>query len=332
MKFVLNLQCGYYFLDFKHTHFERLQREFPQISFVNLKKSDPRLEPSLEDAEAFATWPFSFQCFHQAIQSAKALRWLQFSSVGISSEVLESARNKNLLVTNAKGIASESIALHALSLILSFERRLFAAFELQKTGLWDHQAFTQGNHGFKGLKDKLVGIVGLGSIGTALAEKAHALKMRVWGIRKDPQHPPPYVEKIFSLPDLPTLLEASDYVILALPLLKETFRLIGKKEMNRMKPTAYLINVARGQLIDEDALLQALHEKRIAGAALDVVAKEPLPAESLLYQAPNLILTPHIAGLDRSYTDRLVDLISENLTRYLLNQPLRNQVDLAQGY
>jgi len=331
MKFSLNLCYGFYFLDLKEVHVKRLREAFPHVDFIVIEKNDPAFEEKILDAEAFATWPFKLESYNRILSKASKLRWLQFSNVGIAPGYLELPRAKGWLVTNARGVASEAIAMHALALILAFERGFLQAFKMQTERCWAQEPFVKAPFGFDGLQGKLLGIVGVGNIGRALAEKACALGMHVWGIKRNPQ-PVPFVEKVFSPHELEKVLQESDFLMLSAPLLEETHHLIGEEALRKMKKNAYLVNVARGSLVDEKALVNALQKGEIAGAALDVAEEEPLPSTSPLYNTPNLFLTPHIAGLDRQYTDRLVDLIVLNLKNYLEGKPLSNLVDLFKGY
>jgi len=332
MKVVLNLELGTYFLDLKPMHLERLMKTFPKIEFVAVKNDDPRFADEVRDADVLATRPFGADRFAETVRQAEKLRWVQFSYVGVAPGYLEAAKQKSFVVTNARGLASESVALHALSLILAFERKLSLAFQFQHDRHWDPRTFSETEFGFDGLRGKTLGIVGLGSIGIALAEKAVALGMRVRGIKRSIGRPSPFVEKVLPLHELPELLSVSDFVVLSIPFFEEARELIGKSEFAMMKKNAFLVNIARGKLVDEDALVKALNDRVIAGAALDVVADEPLPPESPLWTTPNLILTPHIAVLDRRYTDSLVDLFEENLREFLAGKPLKNQVNLTLGY
>lgn len=332
MKAVLNLRFGRYFLDLNETHVERLRTRFPSVRFVDLKKDDPAFEAEVADAEALVTYPFKVENFARALGGASRLKWIQFSYVGIAPEFVRLAREKNWLLSSARGVASDAIAVHAMSLLLAFERKLHLAFRFQKEKNWNPFAFTEGKFGFGGLRGKTMGIVGLGSIGARLTALARGFGMRVWGIKRNIASAPTGVERVLPPSSLNELLRESDVVVLAVPLIAETEKLIGEAELRAMKPGAYLLNVARGNLIDEPALAAALREGRIAGAALDVAAAEPLPADSPLYDLDNLILTPHIAGLDRLYTDSLIEIFMENLDHYLNGKPLKNQVDLAKGY
>jgi phosphoglycerate dehydrogenase-like enzyme len=158
--------------------------------------------------------------------------------------------------------------------------------------------------------------------------------MKVIGIRKSagPEPPSPQVDRVYRKEQLPELLSASDFVILALPLTNETRGLIGEKELRGMKPGAYLINVARGAIVDEEALVRALEERWIAGAGLDVFVKEPLPPESRFYELPNVIFSPHISGDMPDYEWRATDIFCENLRRYLIGEPFLHEVDKDKGY
>jgi phosphoglycerate dehydrogenase-like enzyme len=332
MKVVLNLQYGYYFLNLTQRHVDSLELNFPQINFVNLEKEDNRLLPEIQEADAFVTWPIGLEKFKNIAETARNLKWIQFSYTGVSQEYLEIAKNRSWISTNAKGIASESVSLHALSLLLVLERNLHLAFQQQQEKKWNHHVFTEQDYGFSGIRDKTLGIVGLGSIGEKLAAKAAGLGMRVLGIKKNFNKTLPYVEKILPPSQISTLLKESDALILCAPLLKETRCLLRDREFDQMKRTAFLINVARGGLIDESALIEALQQKKIAGAALDVVQEEPLAPDSPLYRTPRLILTPHTAGLDRHYTDSLVALILENLKLFSEGNLLINQIDYSKGY
>jgi phosphoglycerate dehydrogenase-like enzyme len=175
----------------------------------------------------------------------------------------------------------------------------------------------------------------MGAIGSRVAELAHALGMRVLAIRRSVaergQGEAP-VDELLPPADLSYLLSESDYVVLAVPLTPESTKMIGERELRAMKPSAVLINIARGSVIDEPVLVRALKERWIAGAALDVFEREPLPSDSELWALDNVLLTPHISGGTPRYMERAVDLFCDNLRRYLAGEPLRNVVDVARGY
>lgn len=183
--------------------------------------------------------------------------------------------------------------------------------------------------------DQTLGIVGLGNIGRRIAQLGRAFGMRVLGARRSVQgqgYQDPDVDQWFLPEQLHELLSLSDYVVLSVPLTRETEKLIGEAELRMMRRNAYLVNIARGRVIDEQALVRALREGWIAGAGLDVTEEEPLPSESPLYSMPNVILTPHISGISVHYETRLAALFADNLRRYRAGQPLQNRYDPSRGY
>ncbi len=174
--------------------------------------------------------------------------------------------------------------------------------------------------------------MGLGAIGAKTAEKARGLGMRVLGLRRNPAKSCAYVERMYGPDGLGELLAQSDWVVLAAALTPETKHLIGEKELRRMKPSAYLINIARGSVIDEAMLVRALQEEWIAGAGLDVFEREPLPSDSPLWDMRNVVITPHFAGMTPHYSDRVIEIFCDNLQRYRSGEPLRNVVDKELAY
>jgi D-2-hydroxyacid dehydrogenase (NADP+) len=184
------------------------------------------------------------------------------------------------------------------------------------------------------LRDQTAGIIGLGMIGREIARLCKAFDMKVIGICRSggPERVFPEADRVYYREELPELLSASDFVVLAVPLTNETRGMIGEKELRGMKPGAYLINVARGAIVDERALVRALEEGWIAGAGLDVFVKEPLPPESRFYELPNVIFSPHISGDMSDYEWRATDVFCENLRRYLAGEPFLHEVDKEKGY
>jgi phosphoglycerate dehydrogenase-like enzyme len=182
------------------------------------------------------------------------------------------------------------------------------------------------------LQGQTLGVVGLGGIGGQIATRGKAFGMTVRAVRRHPGEPSPYVDHLSGMDGLDDLLAASDHVAVVLPLTPETRNLIDAARLARMKPTAYLYNIGRGAVVDEAALIAALQGKRLAGAALDVFVEEPLPADSLLWDLPNVILTPHVAANGPSDWITVASLFTDNLRRYRAGQPLQNVVDFDLGY
>lgn len=268
---------------------------------------------------------------------APNLRWLQFPGAGVDSLRPTGLLNADsgIIITTASGIHAHSISEYVFGSMLMFNRSWPEMVRLQDRHMWPRNS-SWYNLGGRELIDQTLGIVGLGSIGRQIAHLGKAFGMRVIATRRsaggaDEQHEPD-VDRLYPMEQLHEVLQQSDYVVLAVPLTPETEGLIGEPELRAMRRTAYLVNIARGKVIDEDALIRALREQWIAGAGLDVTAEEPLPSDSPLYAMPNVILTPHISGESVHYQQRLAKLFADNLRRYRSGQPLHNQFDPARGY
>lgn len=263
-------------------------------------------------------------------ERAPKLRLLQITSTGLN--LVDMPRLAKLApevrVATAAGTHALAIAEWGILACLFFARGMPRALASRARREWDWFVASE-------VRGKTLGIVGLGNIGTATARLARALGMRLIATRRSATHRQRDVEGVDELlpaRELLDLLKDSDYVYLSLPATPATDNLIGEEELRAMKPTAYLINVARGQIVNEPALLQALKEGWIAGAALDVFAQEPLPPENEIWALPNVFMTAHHAGTTDSFLPRLTDHLCENLRRYLAGEPLLSQVDRALGY
>jgi phosphoglycerate dehydrogenase-like enzyme len=220
-----------------------------------------------------------------------------------------------------------------LGVVLALCRNLHVALRLQAERRWDRPAVMMGTGTFlRELRGSHVAVLGLGPIGLDVGQGAAALGAVVRGYRRRPSVAPPAFDAVVGPTELQPLLGWADVVVVALPHTKETDRLLGEREFGCMKSTAYLVNVARGGLVDEAALIRALTDGRIAGAALDVFDEEPLPPDSPLWTLPNVIVTPHVAGARPRYLERALDLFIDNLDRFLAGTPLRNVVDPVAGY
>jgi D-2-hydroxyacid dehydrogenase (NADP+) len=254
------------------------------------------------------------------------LKWIQSMTAGID-RLPEAIMKSPIRVTNTSGIHGTSIGEVVLEMMLMFIKDAPACFLMKRNREW--KRYKQ-----RLLRDQTAGIIGLGMIGREIARLCKAFDMKVIGICRSggPERLFPEVDRVYFREELPELLAASDFVILALPLTNETRGMIGEKELRGMKPGAYLINVARGAIVDEGALIRALDECWIAGAGLDVFVKEPLPPESRFYDLPNVIFSPHISGDMPDYEWRATDIFCENLRRYLAGEPFLHEVDKEKGY
>lgn len=260
------------------------------------------------------------------------LRWAHSASAGIGGSLHGAMRASDVILTNSAGVYAEPIADSVLATILYFARGLDLAVRAQAERRWDKASFDAADAPMREVAEGTVGIVGLGGIGRAVARRALALGMRVIASRRSGSDGPDGVEIVTGDDALARMLPRIDYLAVTVPLTAETEGMIGAGEMALLKPGAVVINVARGAVIDEGALIEALREGRIRGAGLDVFATEPLPGESPLWSLPNVLVTPHVSGASHGFWRRETDLIVENLGRYLRGEPLRNTVDKNAGY
>jgi phosphoglycerate dehydrogenase-like enzyme len=261
-------------------------------------------------------------------KSAPKLKWVQSGGAGVERYMTPGFIASAVVLTNAQGTYAIPIADHVMAFILHFSRQFNHLLRRQVK----HEWADWGEHETDDLKDKTLGIVGLGGIGSEVARRAKAFDMRVIATRRRPERPSKDVDEVRGAEALPWLLGESDYVALCPALIPETRHLIGAEQLRLMKPTAYLMNVGRGGLVDEGALVEALQAGEIAGAGLDVFEEEPLPADSPLWEMPNVMITPHRAGDSRRSHERFMALFCENLRRYVAGEALLNVVDKTAGY
>lgn len=261
------------------------------------------------DAIETATVVISQYLSGEKLSAAADLKWVQATSAGIDHYDLDRFRERDVVVTTASGVHAEPIAEQVLGYMLHFERTFHQGVRQQAESRWERFRGTE-------LAGKTVGIVGTGAIGERVAELSQAFDMTTIGTRNDPTTCPEPISEIFGPDGLHTVLGRSDYVVIACPLTEETHHLVGIKELSSMKPSAVLINVARGAIVNEDHLTTSLHNGGIRGAALDVTETEPLPPSSPLWDLSNTLITPHMAGSTPCYLDRLGDLFLENYGRF----------------
>ena len=281
-----------------------------------------------------------------APEAAPNLKWVHVHSAGVDGVIRHPlflrAREagRPITLTTSAGVHGINISEYVVMMLLAFAHRLHRAFDMMQRRAWSHDrlSFLPAE-----LHGATVGIIGYGGIGRQVARRCLAFGMRVLVMRHSRRgagaDEPAHVEQagspgveFVSRDNLNTLLSASDYVVLAVPLSPQTFHLIDRDAIARMKPNAVLVNIGRGDVVDEPALIDALRERRIGGAGLDVFSQEPLPADSPLWRLDNVILTPHIAGITPKYDERAGAVFAENLRRYAAGEPLLNRVDFERGY
>ena len=246
------------------------------------------------------------------------LRWFHSFSAGVDHPAFRALIERGVLLTNSAGTTSEPIAQYVIGMMLRVAKRMDAWAEAQRERNWESLATEE-------LTGKTVGIVGVGNIGGEVARLAKAFRMQVIGCRRR-QRRVRYVDELVPPDRLGELLARSHYVVLALPLTSDTEGLFGEEELRAMRDDAWLINISRGQVVNEPMLLRALKERWIAGACLDVFQEEPLPEESELWSLPNVIVTPHNSGRSPLNLERGTELFLENLRRFAAGRPLRNRV------
>jgi phosphoglycerate dehydrogenase-like enzyme len=320
---------------------ERIRAAAPEARIVTVS-AEGLADGPLEDVEVMLRGWLSSDAFDRLLTRAPELSWVHSATSGVERALTPAALERGLVVTNARGVFSRPIAEYVAMMILAVSRRLPQLLELQRERTWQPLEGAE-------LRDVTVGIVGLGSIGRAVGALATGFGCRVVAMRRRPDAGPPddprsgegdgerplgelMLDRVGGPETLPELLGESDFIVLAAPLTPQTEDMINSETLAMVKPGAWLINVARGRLIDERALLRALRDGPLGGAVLDTFREEPLPSMSSFYDLPNVIITPHTAWSSGRVLDRSVDLFCDNLRRFAAGEPLVNVVDPVAGY
>lgn len=286
-------------------------------------QQEARLLEMLGRAEVVFDFPSGH--FRDLPAVAPRLRWLQATSAGIGQMVKRVGLDRtDITFTTASGVHARPLADFCLMAMLMFAKNYFLMERDRKAGRWDRYSGEE-------LTGKTLAIVGLGRVGQEVARHGKRMDMRVTGMRRS-NTPVPDIDRLFDRADLDAMLREADFLVLAAPHTAETEGIIGKGELAQLRPSAVVINIGRGALLDEDALIRALQEGRLAGAALDVLREEPPSTDSPLWDLPNVILSPHSASTVTQENARITDLFCENLRRYLSGQPLRNVLDKEKLY
>ncbi len=307
---------------------ERLSQEFPQLQ-ITQRDSYEGIEEDLRDAEIL----FTISLRPEQFATAPKLRWIHAPTAAVHQLLFEELVNSDVVVTNSREVHGPVVAEHVMALIFALAKKIPQAAVLQQKHVWGQEAIWNEGARPREIAGATLGLIGVGSIGRRVAQMASALGMRVIAVREHVEKGRPEgVDAVFAPSALDEMLKQSDYVVLAAPLIEATHGLINADRLAVMKPEACLINVGRGAQVDEAALIEALRTRCIAGAALDVFEREPLPTDSPLWSVENLLITPHTAGLTDKLWHRHYELFSDNLRRYLARQPLRFVVDKHKGY
>ena len=307
-------------------YFPDLKEKYPEIEFVHCPGREALID-EIAETDIYMGW-----ISRDAFLAAKKLKWIQSTSSGVDSflripELVESP----VYLTSASGTHGACLSESAMAMILAFTRGTRHCVLSQQQHSWS--AGREARSRMLELTGSTMGIIGLGAVGRALAKRAQAFDMRIIAVDMYPKDKPDYVDELWGPERLDDLLKESDYVVVAVPRTPKTLGMIGAEQIALMKPSAMLVGISRGGIIDQIALAQALREKRLAAAALDVFDPEPLPEDSELWKLDNLLMTPHIAGGTQLEGKYIIEIFQENLDRFLNRDfPLRNQVDKNRGF
>ena len=283
---------------------DQLRLDFPQHTFLDAWDRDT-LRRLLPEADVAFT-PFVDR---DIFPSATRLRWVQSPAVGVGSLMFPELLASDVVVTSARGVRARAMAEHVLGVTIALARQLPLAIRAQAAHEWAQDQLEGPDSRIRTLAGSRMGLIGLGAIGTEVARIAAPFGFRITAIRRRADRPiPEGVEQVWPPDRLTDLLAVSDVIVLAAPHTPETRQLIGRGELDRVKRGAFFINVARGKLIDDEALVEALRDGRLGGAALDVFTREPLDAASPYWDLPNVIVTPHTSGALQDYWTPLVAL------------------------
>ena len=310
---------------------DRLRGEFPGIEVV--QRSDyQRITEDIADCDVAITWSLRTE----QVQAARKLRWIHSPAAAVHLLMIPEIINSDIVVTNAREIHGPVVAEHAMALVLAMAKRIPSSSRWQARRTWAQEQIWYEFPRPREIAGATLGLIGLGSIGMEVARRAAALGMRVVATREHPERgidlPGRAKHAVYGPAAVDEVLTESDYVVVAAPITPQTRGLLDRHRIARMKPDAYLINVSRGALVDEAALLDALRHRTIGGAALDVFDEEPLPPESPFWELDNVLITPHTAGLTENLWDRHYAQISENLRRFVAGETLLWQVNKHKGY
>lgn len=306
---------------------ERLRRRWPAMRVVQASQLD-QFTAELPDTDILV----GYSLRPEQLRIARRLKWVQCTAAGVAQLLYPEFLDSGIVLTNASGVHAIPMAEHIIGMILALLRDFPGATRYQLQHRWAQQEIWDGNARPRELLGQTAVLVGFGAIGRAIAQRLRGFGVHIWAVTRSGNADPALAERAFPAAQLDSALPHADIVVLAAPETPETHHLIGARQLALLKPTAILINVARGSMIDEPALVAALQSRAIAAAGLDVASREPLPPESPLWSLENVLITPHISGVTERHWEREAELLIDNLERWFSGKPLRNQVDLSRGY
>jgi phosphoglycerate dehydrogenase-like enzyme len=306
---------------------EAIRRRWPEMHVVHLPDYD-RLAEELPDTDIFV----GYSLRAEQLAAAGKLKWLHSTAAGVSQLMFPELRDSGIVVTNPSGVFSIPMAEHAMGLMIALARNFPDSVRGQDRREWVQQQLWDKPQRLTELNGQILLIIGFGSIGREVARRARTFGMRIQGVTRSGRGDRTLAERVIAVQELDQLLPEADYVLISAPETFETKHMIGAAQLARMKRGARLINVGRGSLLDETALFCALESGALGGAAIDVTQVEPLPRESRLWQAPNLLLTPHTSAVSDRLWERQSALLLELLEQWFAGRELFNRVDLTRGY
>jgi phosphoglycerate dehydrogenase-like enzyme len=324
-KLVMCVQFNFTFWQIPPEMPAAIRKHFPEMRVVH-SNSYNALPAELPDTDIF----FGFNLLPAQLSAAHKLKWIHVTSAGVAQLMRPDVKTAGITITNARGIHAIPMAEHTIGAMLALARKFPAALHYQDAKDWAQEAIWQSRP--SELHGATLLLVGFGTIGSEIARRARAFGMRVEAVTRSGRGDTTLADKIYPASQLLEALPHADYIALAAPDTPETQRMIGVRELKTMKPSAYLLNIARGMLVDELALIDALENGTIAGAALDVMEKEPLPPESPLWKLKNVFITPHTSAVSEMLWPRQTELFIENLDRWFSGRDLKNIVDVTRGY
>lgn len=306
---------------------EQLRAEFPDVDFIAPETEREQIAHAA-DADLICGWPSSVA----VIEAAARLRWIHCPGTGIDKIMadLPALADSDVVLTNARGPHANPMADHVLWMMLSLSHKGRQMADDQRRRNWDTDKYS---HAFVELSGATMGILALGDIGMAVARRAYGFDMDVYAVDINPvAAPPPQVREVWGLDRLDDLMAMSDWFVVTAPLTAQSRGLIDRRRIGLLKPAASVIVISRGNIVDEDALADALRQGRLAGAGIDATAIEPLPQESPLWDLDNVILSPHASALTPQMYEGRRQIFRENLRRFLSNQPFLYVCDKRAGF
>ncbi|MFO5439990.1 MAG: D-2-hydroxyacid dehydrogenase [Dolichospermum sp.] len=303
-----------------------IEPHLPENTILVRVDSEGNIDSDATDAEVYFSWFYlKPTTLHRVLDAGPSLRWHHAPNAGVNHILTPKYLQRDLILTNGAGVHGIPSAEFVITYLLAYCKQLPSLYQLHNEHNWQRDLPIQE------LFDKTLLIIGAGGIGQEIAVRAQAFGMRIFGSCRHPE-PLPNFDKVVGANEWKQLLPESEFVVIAAPLTLETKGMIDMETLGLFRPDSYLINIARGAIVDESALTTALEKGWIAGAALDTVFTEPLPAESPLWTLPNVFITPHCSGNSPRVKERTLALFLDNLTRYRQGKPLRNVVDKTAGY